>query len=513
MNILEKFSPRTIQGRMTGILLILLLFFIASFGAAVFFVFTYTEGSRVQAMAHNTSKMIASRVVLGGGEFLAALRRGEYYLMSGIRESGIETFVLLPTGEMLGGPHLIRMNSGILQGILGARDDLLLATPSRGGVSPARSAWLWSNPFSVALYGKDSWLVARTAAAVDGEPFMVLSVYPLRMLLDASDRLLYLVVLFGAVFASLALFMGDRIARAAVSPIKKLMSDLGAVDVRNISGEKVEVPEASTEDIRYAADQINALLSRMSVHYDTLKRFTSDVSHDLRTPLSVIRGIADVALARPRKPEYLEGKMGDVRRQAEMMMETIESMLKLARLDESGESADVEPSDLSADLLNALASARAFAKDRGVNIRTEMPLPSSWPSVLLRPGIGAADLILNILDNAVKYSPEGGTVDVSAEIRDELFIIIVGDRGAGMTSQEMERCFDRFWRGDGSRHSAGSGLGLSIAARLAEIHGADIRLSAREGGGTEAFISFRIAAGKRTRTMRRGLGAKRRYYL
>jgi len=223
-----------------------------------------------------------------------------------------------------------------------------------------------------------------------------------------------------------------------------------------------------------------------------MRRFMADAAHELRTPLAVLKGHADVALQNPRQAgEYTE-VLGQVSSEAARMADIVERMLLLARAD-TGDwptaSESLFMDDIALDVSNA---GRALGARRGVRIEVgdldEAPVRGD-PALLRQ-------LLMALVDNAVKFSPDGGRVRVSVVSEGESCTVTVEDDGSGIPENALAHVFERFYRGDEARpRQAGAGLGLAIARWIAQLHRGTVTLERRAVGGTRATIVLPVEGG------------------
>jgi signal transduction histidine kinase len=218
-----------------------------------------------------------------------------------------------------------------------------------------------------------------------------------------------------------------------------------------------------------------------------VRRFVADAAHELRTPVSVLRSRADVALSRERKPEAYVDALTAVGLEAERMGRIVDDLLTLARVD-AGERAIVRQRLYLDDLaLDAVSGVRVLAETHGVdlNVREFEEAPVDADPALLR------QMLVILLDNAVKFTPTGGSVSLSVRSSEGRAIVTVEDTGVGISPAELPRIYDRFYRGDDARRrSDGAGLGLSIAKWIADTHAAQIELVSTVGQGTRVTVRF-----------------------
>jgi signal transduction histidine kinase len=223
---------------------------------------------------------------------------------------------------------------------------------------------------------------------------------------------------------------------------------------------------------------------------ETMRRFMADAAHELRTPIAVLRGRAEVALQRDREPvEYAEA-LRRIEREAERLGATVEDLLTLARAD-AGERPIARERVFLDDLaLDAATAARALAERRGV----ELEVGTFEEGAVLGDPTLLHQLLMIVLDNAVKFTPQGGRVKLSAAAPGAQAEVVVEDTGIGIGAEQLPHIFERFYRGDPARGrgdgAQGAGLGLAIARWIADAHGAQLLVASEPGKGTRVTIRF-----------------------
>ena len=228
---------------------------------------------------------------------------------------------------------------------------------------------------------------------------------------------------------------------------------------------------------------------------DQMSRFIADAAHELRTPTAVIRTRADIALQQPRQAAEYEAALGAIAADSARLGHIIEDLLTLARADAGQRPLDRAPAYLDDIALDAAESLRVIATRKGVMIAVDAfdEAPIEGDQALLR------QLVVILLDNAIKYTPGGRTVHVGVRVVDARAELTVRDEGEGIPAADVPRVFDRFYRGDPSRTRGpvegageGVGLGLSIAKWIADAHDATIAIQSTLGAGTRATVSLSL---------------------
>jgi two-component system sensor histidine kinase VicK len=234
-----------------------------------------------------------------------------------------------------------------------------------------------------------------------------------------------------------------------------------------------------------AAEQ--AVVVRMAEAAQAKSNFIADASHELRTPLTVLRGNAEVGLAMQDECAHAE-ILTDIVAESARMSRLVDDLLFLARSDAANAPLELREVD-AAELLDVVAArAEVLARERGA--RLEASVAASGTVRLDRARIEQAILVL--VDNAAKYGPEGGVVELHARTSDDHLVVDVRDRGPGIPPEQQDRIFERFYRvgGAAGRAAGGSGLGLAIAAAIVEGHGGRVAAARRDGGGTVMTVTL-----------------------
>jgi two-component system OmpR family sensor kinase len=311
------------------------------------------------------------------------------------------------------------------------------------------------------------------------------SLTPLLGELATDRRFLFIAVPLGAMLAGIA---GWFLARKSLAPVLAMSAQAHRIGIQNLE-ERLAVVNPRDELGQLAAT-FNDLLSRLSGAFDTQRRFMADASHELRTPLSVVRTTASVTLSKAQRSEeeYREA-VAIVEAQARRLTRIVEDMLRLARADSGHFVLQPRHFQMDETLLETVQAAVVLASEKQIRIAVE-DIPES-------PFYGDEDLlrqmVLNLLDNAVKYSPEGAEVRVGLEKQNGSYLIRVADNGSGIPADAQPYIFDRFYRVDKARaRGAGAGLGLAIARWIAEVHGGALCLERSDACGSTFLATLPV---------------------
>jgi two-component system, OmpR family, sensor kinase len=274
------------------------------------------------------------------------------------------------------------------------------------------------------------------------------------------------------------------LAGAALKPVEAVTSAAGEMGGDDLSK---RLPVANPGDeVGRLATTINGLLSRLEATFarreealERQRRFAADASHELRTPLTAISGHARMLdeWALEEDPEQARRSVGAIRQEAGRMRGLVESLLVLTRGDE-GAGLEIGRHDLAASAEEAAQAAAAGGKVSVEYVRPEREVAATFDRGRV---LQVASILL---DNAVRYTPEGGSVAVRVREEGDLAVLEIADTGAGIPEDQLILIFERFHRADPSRADGGAGLGLSIARQIAESHGGEIKVWSKPDQGS-----------------------------
>lgn len=304
-----------------------------------------------------------------------------------------------------------------------------------------------------------------------------------RPLRDVLSTVGVSLLLGGVVIALLALVGGLVLARGALAPVAEVTDTARAIALSGDFAARVEAGRPGDE-VGELAVAFNEMLAALEQNHKALQRFLGDASHQLRTPLTTIRANLELA-KRPDIPdEDRRAIIADARDEAERMARLVADLLSLARA-ESGARLEFAPVELDAVVVDAVR--RQAQADSHVRMTVSVEA-----AVIDGDRDRLADLVGVLLDNAARYTPEGGLVDTDLSVHDASAVLRVSDTGIGLSEEDRRRVFERLYRGDRAREMrpSGTGLGLAIARWIVESHGGTIELTNRDGGGAQATVAL-----------------------
>lgn len=349
--------------------------------------------------------------------------------------------------------------------------------------------------FATVQQGTDeAWRVLIVPVQENGRTVAVLEVgRPEDELRAALGQLLLLMGL--AVPATLVLAAGGGLflAQRALSPIDRitrLARRIGAEDLSRRVG-----MVSSNDEVGRLAETFDAMLERLESAFQRERQFTADASHELRTPLSVITSQVDVTLERPRSAREYQEALRVVGGEAERMRRLVSELLILARADSARERLELEPQSVDELACEVAEELQPLARARGIRLG----LGRVEPAVVMGDQTRLMQLLFNLTDNAIKYTPAGGNVTISVERRGGSVALAVADSGIGIAAPHLPHLFERFYRVDKarSRSEGGAGLGLAICDWIARAHGGRIEVASAPGRGSIFTVHLPLAADRR----------------
>jgi len=284
--------------------------------------------------------------------------------------------------------------------------------------------------------------------------------------------------------------VGHWTAGRALSPVLAITNAARAIDAPDLS-RRIAVPP-SRDELRYLAETLNGMLARIETAFRKTTELTANASHELRTPLAVIRATAEVALMRAPGTDSDRAALREILREAERNTALLEDLLRLARADAGNASLHFGPVDFAETVRVTCGRCEPLAAAQGVILRLKSapgPLSVSGDAAHLRR------LVLILLDNALKYTPAGGVVEVTVAGAPSGYPTCeVRDTGIGISEADLPHIFDRFFRSDRARtrEQSGAGLGLAIAEWIARVHHSRIEVESVLGSGSTFRVSFPV---------------------
>lgn len=338
----------------------------------------------------------------------------------------------------------------------------------------------------------DPELQPNISRVIAGLPTAQADVAP-QLLLGTMFLIAPLVLLVSAALAYV-------IGAGAFKPVDRLINEVEAITDGRSLHRRVPTDEVD-EEIARLYDTLNRMIGRLQTSFGALRRFTADASHELKTPLTVVRADVERAMhpatTSHERAQALEEAMQEIAR----MSDLVDSLLTLARADEGRFDLHREPIHLEPLVKDVFETAVILGEDAGVTVA----LPLVEDAVVLGDATRLRQLFLNLITNAIKYTPKGGHVELTLSLRNNNEVgFAVRDTGVGIAAADLPHVFDRFWRADRARSRRGAdgksapdrtgfGLGLAIAQWIAQAHGGTLTAQSRLGRGSIFTVLLPVA--------------------
>lgn len=339
--------------------------------------------------------------------------------------------------------------------------------------------------FETVLAGGERWRTLAAPVTIDAHNVVMRVARSEEPVRGELAEILVVLALGLPLVVGLAGVGGYVLARRALAPIDHLASAARRITAERLH-ERIVVPNDRDEIGRLTA-VINETFARLEASFDQLRRFTADASHELRTPLAVVRGIGEAALASRRAPGEYEEAIGSMLEELDRMSRLVETLLRLSHADAGAIRLARDTLDVGELVQDVTSSLSVLAEERRLTVSLALEAVFAPVDRLL-----IREAVINVLDNALKFSPPGSRVTIGVERSGEQVLVAIADRGPGIAPEHRERIFHRFFRVDESRArgDGGAGLGLAIAKWIVDLHGGRITVHERPEGGSEFRIQL-----------------------
>jgi two-component system, OmpR family, heavy metal sensor histidine kinase CusS len=288
------------------------------------------------------------------------------------------------------------------------------------------------------------------------------------------------VVLAGSILASAIIAI--TVAKRGLRPLGEMTQSLERIGPAHLN-ERV-APAGWPRELQPLAIAFDAMLARLEDSFTRLSQFSADLAHELRTPVANILGEGQVALTRERTPGEYREVIESAIAECERLSGIVDNLLFVARVDAARESIERKKFDGGAAVEKIAAFYRTLAEDRHVAIHCSSEGEIYADPVLFERAVS------NLVDNAMRFTPDGGEIKISTMIRDGHSKIAVSDNGCGIAAEHLPRVFDRFYRADPSRSAGGAGLGLALVKSIVDLHGGSAEIESEVNRGTTVTLKF-----------------------
>jgi two-component system heavy metal sensor histidine kinase CusS len=297
---------------------------------------------------------------------------------------------------------------------------------------------------------------------------------------ERSFAVLFIIVLSGSVLASA--FIAIIVTKRGLRPLREMTRSLGRIGPTHLK-ERV-APASWPRELQPLAVAFDDMLKRLDDSFTRLSQFSADLAHELRTPIANMMGEAQVALTRDRTAADYREIVESTIAECERLSRIVDNLLFVARVDAAREPIMRKRFDARAAVEKIATFYQTIADDHRVTISCSGDGQIYADPDLFERAVG------NLLDNALRFTPENGSIQIAVSEHDANFEVAVSDNGCGIAAEHLPRVFDRFYRAESSRGSDGAGLGLALVKSIVDLHGGSVSIQSELGGGTTVKLIF-----------------------
>jgi heavy metal sensor kinase len=382
----------------------------------------------------------------------------------------------------------------------GGRQVFISGPPKDGSFDPARVSPLQlpvSQSFSHEVEmpdGHELLLHALPYQARDGSLFLIEVAAPYNQIESVLRGLLLTFALGLPLIVALAISGGYVLMRRALHPVDEIRQKAAQITSRNLS-ERLPVVRTGDELERLATD-LNRMIERLEESFHQINRFSADASHELRTPLTVLQGeLESVARSSLNFPAEIRDTIGSALEETQRLSKIVENLLAISRLEAGEARKQLERLDFAELARSTVDQMRLLAEEKHIHLDCNGTEPVEVDADPAR----LKQVVVNLLDNAIKYTPVKGSVSISVTKQDRRAVLEIADTGIGISRDDLPHIFDRFYRADKarSRQMGGTGLGLSIVRSICLAHSGQVTANSKEGCGSVFRVELPLAKDKR----------------
>jgi len=367
--------------------------------------------------------------------------------------------------------------------------ELIYASPGSDWADSRKSRVQGSSPFYSEIHG-EQFRVLRAPVEANGKAYDIevsTDTEDFDHAIDGFRRFLYLDV---PLFLLLAALGGYWMSSRALDPVDEIIQAARGISVTSLAS-RLTVPRTGDE-LERLASTLNEMLARLEKSFHRITQFTADASHELRTPISLMRTNAEITLRKARPESEYRAALSEILGESEKVSVLIDQLLDIARADSGSAAIPMVRMNLTEAVDNAYRKAKVLAETKQINAIKHLPDEPVWiqgdPAAIER-------LFLIFLDNAIKYTASGGRIQICLTTHDGVAKAEIRDTGVGINAGDIPHIFERFYQADHSRsgENCGSGLGLAIGRWIVQSHQGDIAVESEPSKGTIFRIQFPLS--------------------
>ncbi len=325
-------------------------------------------------------------------------------------------------------------------------------------------------------------------AGMDTKFYEIRVAYPVEEINDVLRSLFSIFIILIPIVLAISVFGGYFLAKQSLRPVEEITRTTRKITATNLR-ERIHVKNPNDE-IGRLTETLNNMIGRLEASFEQVQQFSLDASHELRTPLTIMRGEIELALRENKKGTSYKKTLVSLLEEVLRMTSIIEGLILLAKADSGNAKLERKPTRLDSLVGEIKEDAELLAEQKKISVS----ISRLDEATVLGDAVRLRQLMLNLVDNAIKYTPEGGKVTLSLKLAEGNAQFAVEDTGIGIPDGELRKIFDRFYRVDKSRSRLpdGLGLGLSISKWIAEAHGGSLIAESRIGYGSKFTITIPI---------------------
>jgi heavy metal sensor kinase len=339
-------------------------------------------------------------------------------------------------------------------------------------------------------------VVAEEYRTPSGREYMIESGGPMQPIDTVLSRLLFLLLLGVPVVVLVAVGGGYVLVGQALAPVVQIACSAEQITLHNLDG---QLPLAPTGDeLEQLSLALNRMISRLREAFEQNRRFLADASHELRTPLTALRGELESTVEQARPLPDLRDKVGSALEEVDRLAKIVQTLFAISRLDAGEAQQEWRRFDLGRVAAGTADQMSLLAEDKGISVNCNVEQVVGVEGDRAR----IKQVVVNLLDNAIKYTPPGGSIHLNVRARDNKAVLEVVDTGIGIPAGALPHLFERFFRVDKarSREIGGAGLGLAIVKSICTAHGGRVEVESAEGRGSRFTVELPLAQPGRVKT-------------
>jgi heavy metal sensor kinase len=333
-------------------------------------------------------------------------------------------------------------------------------------------------------------IVADTYRTPSGREYVIESGGPMQPIDTVLAHLFFMLLLGVPVVVLAAVGGGSILVGQALAPVVQIARSAEQITLHNLDG---QLPLAPTGDeLEQLSLALNRMIARLREAFEQNRRFLADASHELRTPLTALRGELENAVEQARPLPELRDKVGSALEEVDRLAKIVQTLFAISRLDAGEAQQEWRGFDLARVAADTAGQMSLLAEDKGISVNCNVEQEAGVEGDRAR----IKQVVVNLLDNAIKYTPSGGSIQLNVRARGGKAILEVVDTGIGIPAGALPHVFERFFRVDKarSRDVGGAGLGLAIVKSICTAHGGQVEVESAEGRGSRFTVKLPLAA-------------------